>query len=458
MSVVEGAVRFHGGRSFPPVVSLIRVLRRLAPVLPLASVLLASPIAAQDPDPAPPQEAESTAAAGTLRVFFDCNGPYCDFDFYRREIPFVNYTRDREDAQVHLLVTSEQTGSGGRRFTLDYLGREEFAGLDDRLEVATRANLASEQVLSRVSASVKLGLLRYVARTSQAPAIQVFYEAGAEGEEGAGVATAESDPWNFWTFRVRANANLEADERTQFYRLSAGVSANRVTEALKLEFSLGGSYNESEFELEDSTMVTSIRRNFDANVLTAWSLSDHWSVGARGSVEHSTFSNEDLALLLAPALEYNIFPYAESTRRQFSFLYAIGVNYVRYIEETVFLETEETVPVHSLTASLSVRQPWGGSFGFVEFTQFLDDPGKNRLQVFGGIDLRLFRGLSLNFNASASRVRDQINLPAGEASDEEILLRQRELQTGFEYEFSVGFSYTFGSIFSNVVNPRFERF
>lgn len=430
-------------------------MRRTAAVL-LALAALAAPALAQEPDPVAVPAADSLAAAGSLRVFFDCNGRYCDFDFYRREIAFVNWTRDREDSQVHLLVTSEQTGGGGRRFTLDYIGREEFVGLDDRLEVATRANLASEQVMTRVASSMRLGLLRYVARTAQAPAIQVFYEAG--DEEAEGVATAETDPWDFWTFRVRANANLEADERTQFYRLSAGLSANRVTEALKLEFSLGGSYNESEFELEDSTTVTSIRRNFDADALTAWSLSNHWSVGARGRVEHSTFSNEDLALLIAPALEYNIFPYTESTRRQFSFLYAIGVNHFRYIQETVFLKTEETVPIHSLTASLSVRQPWGGSFGFVEFTQFLNDLGKNRVEVFGGIDLRLFRGLSLNFNASASRVRDQINLPAGEASDEEILLRQRELSTGFEYRFSVGFSYTFGSIFSNVVNPRLERF
>ena len=442
----EGAVRPAGPRASR---------RARVAAVGLAVLLLAAPTAAQEEAPDPPRP-DSTASPGTLRVFFDCDGPYCDFDFYRREIPFVNYTRDREDSQVHLLVTSEETGSGGRRFTLDYLGRGEFAGLEDRLEVATRANLASEQVMSRVASSMRLGILRYVARTSQAPAFQVSYEAG-EGDV-AGVATPETDPWNFWTFRVRGNAYLQADERTQFYRLSAGLSANRVTEALKLEFSLGGSYNEDEFELEDSTTVTSIRRNFDANALSVWSLSGHWSVGGRARVEHSTFSNEDLAFLLAPALEYNIYPYVESTRRQFSFLYAVGVNYFRYIEETIFLKTEETVPLHSLTGSLSVRQPWGESYGFVEFTQFLDDPGKNRIEVFGGIDLRLFRGLSLNLNASASRVRDQINLPAGEASDEEILLRQRELATGFQYELSVGFSYTFGSIFSNVVNPRFERF
>lgn len=54
-----------------------------------------------------------------------------------------------------------------------------------------------------------------------------------------------------------------------------------------------------------------------------------------------------------------------------------------------------------------------------------------------------------------ARIRDQIDLEAGDATEEEILTRQRELQSDFEYNVRVGFSYTFGSIFSNVVNPRF---
>ena len=38
---------------------------------------------------------------------------------------------------------------------------------------------------------------------------------------------------------------------------------------------------------------------------------------------------------------------------------------------------------------------------------------------------------------------------------EEILLRLRELQSGYEVEAQFGVRYTFGSIFNNVVNPRF---
>ncbi|UCE42062.1 MAG: hypothetical protein JSV17_03545 [Candidatus Aminicenantes bacterium] len=38
---------------------------------------------------------------------------------------------------------------------------------------------------------------------------------------------------------------------------------------------------------------------------------------------------------------------------------------------------------------------------------------------------------------------------------EEVLLRQKQLATGYTYSMSVGLSYTFGSLKSKVVNPRF---
>jgi len=416
-----------------------------------ATVLSTSGAAAQEDD-------VEIASTGALRVFFDCSRGRgtCDFDFYRREIPFVNYTRDREDSQVHVLLTSENTGSGGRRYTLDFIGREDFSGVDDRLEVTTRANLAQEQQLTAIADMLKLGLIRYMARTDQAGNLEILYD-GLEAEAGT-VATPESDPWNFWTFRVRGNANFNVDERTEFYRIGGGLSANRITDAVKLEFSIGGSYNESVFETSDTTSVSSVRQGYDVEGLNVWSLSDRWSVGVAYEAGHSSFANQDLQIDFSPALEYNFFPYSESTRRQFSVLYTVGARYSRYIEETVFLKTEETLAQHSLSASLSVRQPWGGSFGFLEFSQLLNDPAKNRFQVFLGADFRLFRGLSLNFNANYERIRDQINVPAGDATEEEVLLRQRILASGFQYSLSMGFSYTFGSIFSNVVNPRMGRF
>jgi len=422
----------------------VRVLRSASVTVLLLS--LSSPVASQEPGEAPTRPA--------LRVFLDCRGfQFCDRDFYVREIPYVNHTRDREDAQVHVLVTSEQTGAGGRRFTLDFIGREEFEGIDDRVEVTTRPNVADEQVMTRIARRLQLGLARYLVRTEQSEQLRLVSEAEEAAE--AAVAEPEDDPWNFWTFRVNAQGYYSGQELQNFLFANGGVSANRITEASKIQLAVNFNYSESNFEVSKEEMVKSITRGYNVSALMVKSAGEHWGWGAQLSAAHSSFSNEDLTLRAAPAIEYNIFPYSESTRRQLRVLYSVGLTRLDYESETVFFQTEEVVPDHRLVGSLEVRQPWGSSRASLQIVQHLDDPARHRINVSGGVDLRLFKGLAFNLDGGVSRVRDQINLAAGDATEQEILTRQRELETGFEYNFSVGFSYTFGSIFSNVVNQRF---
>ena len=106
--------------------------------------------------------------------------------------------------------------------------------------------------------------------------------------------------------------------------------------------------------------------------------------------------------------------------------------------------------------SYSLRQPWGSSNVGLEIRAFADDPSLHSIDLFGFLNFRLFRGLELNLNGSLERVKDQIYLPKGGASDQEILLRRRALGTDYRYRLNISFSYTFGSIYNNVVNPRFE--
>ncbi len=88
---------------------------------------------------APPSVAqEPSATGGALNLFFDCQGfGACrDMDFFRREIPIVNWVRDREVSDVHVLVTTERTGGGGFLYTLAFIGRGDFEGEDQELSVA----------------------------------------------------------------------------------------------------------------------------------------------------------------------------------------------------------------------------------------------------------------------------------------------------------------------------------
>ncbi len=64
--------------------------------------------------------------------------------------------------------------------------------------------------------------------------------------------------------------------------------------------------------------------------------------------------------------------------------------------------------------------------------------------------------MQFNLFGSIARIKDQIFLPKEGATDEEILVRRRALGTDYRYFMNVSLSYTFGSIFNNIVNPRFD--
>ena len=159
--------------------------------------------------------------------------------------------------------------------------------------------------------------------------------------------------------------------------------------------------------------------------------------------------------MVAPALEYNFFPYSQSTRRQLRCLYRVGFHSVNYIEQTIFNKTKENLFNESLTLSLEIREPWGSASTSLEGSHYFHDFSKNRLELRGFLSFQLFRGFSINLSGRYDRVRDQLSLPIEGASLDEILLQRKELATNYEYSIDIGFSYTFGSVYSNVVNPRF---
>ena len=126
------------------------------------------------------------------------------------------------------------------------------------------------------------------------------------------------------------NSNLSADfnsEELQSGRSFFGsFSANRTTEAWNIGVGVNTSYNNDEFDLGDGDAFKNTTESFDLTGQVIGSLTDHWSWAADGSVTTSTFLNQDLTVRVAPAIEYNVFPYDESTRQQLTISYAIGLN------------------------------------------------------------------------------------------------------------------------------------
>src|SRR5687767_6539018 len=100
--------------------------------LSLLSLTLLAPLrlAAQDPAPATPAQ-----AADRLRLFLDC--PRCDQEYLRTEIKFAEYVRDRTDANIHALVTTQQTGAGGTEYSFQFVGLGPFQGVTEELRYAS---------------------------------------------------------------------------------------------------------------------------------------------------------------------------------------------------------------------------------------------------------------------------------------------------------------------------------
>jgi hypothetical protein len=191
--------------------------------------------------------------------------------------------------------------------------------------------------------------------------------------------------------------------------------------------------------------------------LVVKSLGHQFSAGIRSSAVSSTTLNQDLVVLVGPALEYDFFPYAQATRRQVLILVDLGFIHSNYTERTIFGRLSEFLVSQRVTLAADVKQHWGALRGAVEFSAYWGDLSKNRLEIHTGLDVRVFRGLSLTIVAGYSRVRDQLSIAAGGASPEEILLRLKQLETSYRYSLSTGLSYNFGAIFSSVVNPRLDR-
>lgn len=407
--------------------------------------------AAQTPAPAP------VATAGEpLRVLIDCRTFGCDFDYFRTEIPFVDYVRDRQDSDVQVLVNSEETGGGGRRYTIELIGHRRMLGRDSRVRYTSEATASQDDVRRGLARAIKAGLVPYTLETAAGSRIEIRYSpAVAAAGEIAAPATPR-DRWNLWVFSMSANGFLNGDDNYSSTNIFGSAGARRTTEAQKTEISLSNRYSQSVFDLGDRE-VSNIQRNLSLRSLAVWSVGDHWSAGGRSSLASSTFENQDLRARLAPAVEYSFFPYAESTRRSVTLQYSAGINYLDYEEITLFGKSEEMLADHQLELATDINQTWGSVDAELQGAQYLHDLSKNRLQLNLGLNIKVIKGLSFRLGGSGQRIRDQLFLPATELTPEEILLRQRALQTGFQYFTTFGLSYTFGSPFNNVVNPRFSQ-
>ena len=399
-----------------------------------------------------------------VSVFLDCATRSCNLNYFRTELPWVNWVRIREGSDVHLIMTSQATGSGGREYQLDFLGNGDFDH-EERLFYQAPPTGTDRETLDEIAHTLAVGLLHFATVHGFLESVGAFHEiadvidvrSGSINPQDRVLAVEEvEDPWDFWVFRLGGRTEINGEKTRQTRRIDGNFSASRVTPTWKMNFRGNVNYNQREIELTDAPTFVDSRTDWGFSELIAYSLAEHWSIGFQGEVRRIVRFNQDFRAEITPALEYSFFPYEEATRRALTLFYKIGPAYRRYIEETVFSQMEETRWEQSLEFELSQRQQWGDASIRMTGSHFLHDIDLYNVRLGGDIDFRIARGVSINAEGNISWVSDQIYLSAAGATDAEALLNLQQRSQDFNYSLQLGFSFQFGSIYNNVVNNRFS--
>ncbi len=387
--------------------------------------------------------------ADFINVYLD--GAFNYQDYIKQQITFVNYVRDRFKADVHILISGQLTGSGGVDYNIFFLGANRFPAKNDTLHYIAGTNNTDDEIRVGLTQVIKMGLMPYVAKLNNALPIDISYSGASSSEE-----KQEDDKWKGWVYSISSYGNASVNAAVQSYYISGFLSAKKITEEWKILANTGVNFNTDIYDLGDGDVFIGNNNSLNTNVTIVKSLNDHWSFGGEAFHTSSTYSNYDNYFSVSPAIEYDVYPYSDNATRLLTIFYKIGPEYQDYTDTTLFGETEALLLRQRLDVSLSLTQKWGSLSMGVNGSNYFHDLSKNGAGLFASFNWRIVEGLNFNGFITFDFINDQINLAKGDLSDEEILLQISEQQTNYSFFTYFGLSYTFGSIYNNIVNPRFE--
>jgi hypothetical protein len=391
-----------------------------------------------------------------LKVYIDCNNTYCDETFIKTEINIVDFIIDRVAADVHVLVTNQELGNGGKQYQLIFYGLNRFNKITDTLHYEVLEMATDVEKREKLVKHLQIGLAPFIAKSGFANDLTINTKVKVDSS-GTSNKTNQStkDKWNYWVFRAGADGNFSADQNYKSQRFGSRFSANRVTNELKVSFSVSANANRNIFNT-GTEKITVKNHSYNFSHLLAKSINQHWTIGYEANAFQSTFSNIKSQYSVSPGIEFNVFPYTSVNSKLLTFRYGLDIRQNQYFDTTIYAKTRETLPGQLLSIGLSLNQKWGSISTGASYHSYFTNLKYYNISFNTFVDVRLTGNLSFNLYAFPSIVRDQLYLPKGDASIDDVLIRRRQLQSNFNFFVGFGVTYRFGSILNNFVNPRFN--
>ena len=383
----------------------------------------------------------------SIKLFLKCS---CDSNYIRDQINYIDYVRDQEDANIILEVYGDPNGNRGK-YSIYFIGKNNFIGMDDKLSFESHPKMTNDEIRSGLKDKIQRGILKYLVKTTDINDLNISIT-----KPEINISDYDSlivDKWKNWIFEISASGYYEKESSRKVNDFNGRFEVNRYTEDWRIETTLRFFKRIEEFLSENNNFKSS-RVYKGAYGKIVRSISDHWSTGIFYGLSEDSYENIKFSNNFSPAIEYSIFPYKEVVRREMVLEYKIGYRKNNYQSKTIYGKNDEFLGIHSFAFKTRYRQNWGDIYSRFSFFTYLHDNSKNRLTFDNYLNIRIFEGFSLRLGAEIRFIRDQINLAAGQASIEDLLLQQRSIATDFYNEFRLGLTYTFGSAFNNIINTR----
>ena len=377
-----------------------------------------------------------------LKAYIDCR---CDESYLKQETSFLEYVRDQDLADIEIFVRDERNPTGSRSFEIKIDGNNDYEGISSSTVAVGYVNDTSSTLRDKLLNKLKLALVPFLDKGNYT--LKVDIDSNFED------LSINDDKWKNWVFELSGSYNNDKEESRQTNRYEIEFEIDKLTEDWRIGMELKRNESNRKFFSEDD-VYTSNRKSTSFNGRIVRSISDHFSAGAFFGLYQNTYENIDLNRYIAPAIEYSFYPYEDVLSKEITLAYRIGVGKRNYIEKTIYGYEKQKLSSQTLSLNIRFRQKWGNISSYLNATQFLNDGSKKRFSLRSDLDIRVYEGLAVRLSGNINLIREQYNLAAGSTSIEDLLLQQRQIATDYRTNFSVGLSYTFGSIYNSIINTR----
>ena len=385
----------------------------------------------------------SIAQEDKVKAYLDCSR--CDENFIKQETSFLDYVRDQDLADVVIFIRDIWNPSGGRSYEIEIDGNNEFTDIYSTTKVSGFSTDTSSSLRDKILNKLKLALVPFLDKAK--------YDLNVKIDTNFDDLEINDDKWKNWVFELSGSYNSDKEESRRSNRYEIQFEIDKVTEDWRIGIDLERDERNREFYSDDNVYLSN-RKTTSLRGRVVRSISDHFSAGVFFGAFQNTYENIDFNRYIAPAIEYSFYPYQDVLSKEITLAYRIGTGKRNYIEKTIYGYENQTLASQTLTLNVRFRQKWGNISSYIDGTQFFNDGTKKRFSLRSNLDIRVFEGLAVRFSGNVSLIREQYSLAAGNTSVEDLLLQQRRIASDYETNFSIGLSYTFGSIYNSIINTR----